>query len=98
MARTEAPASSESRRQQQLTTPAATAPLLDSTASTVKPLTHNAIDPEVPSLPCITPRALGICKQTSCQVLNFHDGVTGDRGLGTSCRREKLLHCRSARG
>ena len=31
MARTEAPASSESHRQQQLTTPAATAPLLDST-------------------------------------------------------------------
>jgi hypothetical protein len=31
MARTEAPASSESRRQQQFTTPAATAPLLDST-------------------------------------------------------------------
>ena len=38
MARTEAPASSESRRQQQLTTPAATAPLLNSTTSTVKPL------------------------------------------------------------
>ena len=35
MARTEAPASSESRRQQQLTTPAATAPLLNSTSATV---------------------------------------------------------------
>ena len=33
MARTEAPASSESHRQQQLTTPAATAPLLDSTTA-----------------------------------------------------------------
>jgi hypothetical protein len=27
--------------------------------------------PEVPSLTCITPRALGICNQTSCPVLNF---------------------------
>jgi hypothetical protein len=35
MARTEAPASSESHRQQQLTTPAATAPLLDSTIASV---------------------------------------------------------------
>jgi hypothetical protein len=35
MARTEAPASSESRRQQQLTTPAVTAPLLDSTIATI---------------------------------------------------------------
>jgi hypothetical protein len=29
------------------------------------------LDPEVPSLTCITPRALGICKHTSCPVLNF---------------------------
>ena len=27
-----------------------------------------------------------------------HDGLAGDRGVGTSCRREKLLHCRSTRG
>ena len=27
-----------------------------------------------------------------------HDGLAGDRGAGTSSSREKLLHCRSARG
>jgi hypothetical protein len=45
MARTEAPASSESRRQQQLTTPAATAPLLDSTTATAKSLARDPNDP-----------------------------------------------------
>ena len=30
-----------------------------------------AIDPEVISLTCIIPGVLGICKQTSCPMLNF---------------------------
>src|SRR5262245_58219724 len=55
---------------------------------TSAPNPGDAHGPEVPSLTCITPRALGICKQTSCP----------DRGASTSCRREKLLHCRSALG
>ena len=51
MARTEAPASSESHRQQQLTTPAATAPLLDSTISTAKSLMRNVIYSKETSAP-----------------------------------------------
>jgi len=61
----------------------------------------HSLDPEVPSLTCIAPRALGIRKQAFCPVeflSHGHDGLAADRGVGTSCPREKLLHFRSARG
>jgi hypothetical protein len=50
---------------------------------------------------CITPRALGICKQTSYPVLNFSAmAMTASLVIVESALpvREKLLHCRSARG
>jgi len=64
MARTEAPATSESRRQQQLTTPATTAPLLDSTTATIKCLMCNAIDPKENSQP-----RCSNCQGALCEII-----------------------------